>query len=445
MNSRWFLVPAAVGALAATARADGYSLHVVGQLQAAWTDNLFSQPEGPSRDADFYYLIRPGAMLAYETPRTIHQVSLDLEANLYQEHDNAYNVQYMVGWRGFFLISPRTEAGASATFSQGALSALTMQGEASDGAVDSGSVSGGDSEATYRSLDAAENLSFTPSREVRLTQGARARSFSTETGAGNATSGVELGVSGGADRGWKYTAVALQLATSFVGLERNMGDDPTTDSVHSSALLSWRRDFGPRWSSLADAGVTAIIPLDEGDELVVQPTVGGGVSYAPNWGTAGLQIRRSVAPNLYLAQNTINDSVIANAWLPLPWLTEDPLLPRLTVQGTVGAQRSQLIDTTDGSTESGFDLVGVDLAVNYVPRDGLVITARAQHLRQTADEDAEMDNVNSYDRTTIMVTLTGRFPDRLAAEVPLRSSLRVDRSNNTPVGEEVAPPAQSGN
>ena len=59
-----------------------------------------------------------------------------------------------------------------------------------------------------------------------------------------------------------------------------------------------------------------------------------------------------------------------------------------------------------------------------------------------ADAEAVMDNVSSYDRTTFMVTVTGRFPDRLAAEMPLRSSLRVDRSNNTPVGEEVAPAPQ---
>jgi hypothetical protein len=40
-----------------------------------------------------------------------------------------------------------------------------------------------------------------------------------------------------------------------------------------------------------------------------------------------------------------------------------------------------------------------------------------------------------------MITATGRFPDRLAAEIPVRSSMRVDRSNNTPVGEEQAAPA----
>jgi hypothetical protein len=425
-----------VCALSGIAAADGYSLHVLGAAQAAWTDNLFSQPDGDGRDADFYYQLRPGAMLTYETPRTVHQLSVDLEANLYQEHDEAYNVQYMAGWRGFFLVSPRSEAGASALFSQGALSALAQSGQASDGNIDPASVSG-ESESTYMSLDFGQNYSYTPTREIRLTQGARARYFETDTVASD-TSGLEVGLSGGADRGWKYSAVALQLSGAFVQLERSTGEDRETDQVNSSAVISWRRDFGPRWSSLIDAGVTALVPLDEGDEMVIQPTVGAGVSYAPNWGSAGLQIRRSVTPNLYLAQNTINDSAIVNAWLPLPWLTDDPLLPKLTVQGTLGIQRSQLIDTNDGTIQSGYDLFAGDVAVNYVPRDAMVVSVRGQHLRQVRDEDAVMANVNSYDRTTIMVTVTGRFPDRLAAEIPQRSSMRVDRSNNTPVGEEVS-------
>lgn len=432
-------VGATLLALGGTAHAGGYSIHVLGTGQGAWTDNLFSQADDSATppEADFYYQFRPGVLLTYETPRTVHQFSADLDAMLYQSNDQAWTLQTMLGWRGFFTVSPRSEAGAQALFSYGQLSSLTMQGSASDGTIDEATL-GGDPDATFLSLDVGQNYSFTPTRELRLTQGARVRRFETTAG-DTSTSGQELGLSGGADRGWKYTAVALQLSGSLVALERNTGDDPTTDQVNASAVVSWRRDFGPRWTSLIDAGMTSIVPLDEGDQLVLQPTVGGQVSYAPNWGTAGLQLRRSVAPNLYLAQNTITDSAIVNAWLPLPWLTDDPLLPKLTVQGTLGVQRSRLLDTRDGSIQSGFDLVSGDVAVLYVPRDGVTFGARAQHVRQVADEDAVMDNVTSYDRTTFMVTVTGRFPDRLAAEVPVRSSLRVDRSNNTAVGEEVAP------
>lgn len=429
------------------ARADGYSLHVLGAAQVAWTDNLFSVPEDqagvdlPPREGDVYYQLRPGAMATYETPRSMHVASYELEANLYTIHDEAWSLQHRLGWQGFFLVSPRAELGGSLQLSSGQLTTLSTQGTAADGSV-IGLPSG---ESRFLSLDAGQNLAFTASRELRLTQGARARSFSTTDAFAAESLGVEVGVSGGADRSWRHSAVGLQVAGAFVTLERRreMVAPETTDQVNASAILSWRRDFGPRWTSMIDGGMTAIVPLDEGDQLVLHPTVGGQVGYFPEWGNGGLAVRRAVAPNLYLARNTITDSVVVNAWLPLPWLTDDPLLPRLSVQGTVGAQRTRLIDTSTGETESGFDVLTGDVAIMYAPRHALSLAVRYQHLRQLSAEDAAVD-VLSYVRNTVMITATGRFPERMAAEIPLRASLRVDRGDTTPVGEEVVAPDGGG-
>lgn len=438
----------AIVTVPAPAHAGGYSVHVVGQAQAAWTDNLFSVPEErdpgstlPPYEGDLYYQLRPGALVAYETPRTVHHLSYDIEANLYTEHTEAWSLQHIAGWRGFFLTSPRSELGASAQFSTGELNALSTRSAASDGMVPVVPAGG----STFVSIDVGENLNYTATRDVRLTQGLRARRFMTTDALETESDGIEIGGNLGADRGWQYSAASIQVSTSFVTLERVAAMAPieSNDQVNASTILSWRRDFGVRWSALLDAGVTGIIPLDEGDQLVIQPTIGGQVGYFPNWGSAGLSIRRSVAPNLYLAQNTITDSAVANAWLPLPWLASDPHQPKLSAQGTFGASRTRLIDTSTGDIESGFDVYAGDVALNYVPRDGVTVAVRFQHLRQVADESAAME-VLGYARNTIMVSVAGRFPDRLAAEVPMRSSLRVDRSNVTPVGEEVAPAQAPG-
>lgn len=426
---------AVLGLTAGVARGDGYSLHVLASAQASWTDNIFSVPDSGAalpRESDIYYQFRPGALVSYETPRTVHQLSYEIDASLYQEHDEAQGLQHIAGWRGFFLTSPRSELGLQAQFSTGSLTSLSTATPASQPMQPQ--ASGG---SDYVSIDVGENLSFTPTQELRLTQAVRGRSFSTTDALATETTGIEVGVSGGADRGWKYSAVALQLGTSFVRLERETAVPPVTDQLNLNAVMSWRRDFGPRWTALFDGGVTAIVPLGDG-EIVVQPTVGAQAGYAPNWGSAGLSIRRSVAPNLYLARNTITDSAMIHAWLPLPWLTDDPLLPKLTVQLGAGAQRTQLIDTSDGTILSGFDVITGDVAVGYTPRAGVTFGLRAQHLRQLAADSAVLELL-SYDRTTVMITISGRWPDRLAAEVPQRSSLRVDRSNNTPVGEESAP------
>lgn len=440
----------ALALVSAPAHAGGYSLHVVGSAQAAWTDNLFSVPSDsdgtgalPAHEGDIYYQLRPGALFTYETPRTVHNLSVDVEANLYTEHTEAWSLQQIVGWRGFILTSPRSEVNASAQYATGELNALSTRNAASDGMVPTvpTSDSGG---STFVSIDVGEGLNYTATRELRLTQGLRARRFTTTDALDNNTDGIEIGGNVGADRSWQYSAASIQLASSFVTLERVT---PTlteaNDQVNASAILSWRRDFGPRWSALLDTGVTSIIPLDEEDQLVVQPTVGAQVGYFPNWGSSGLAVRRSVAPNLYLAENTITDSAIANAWLPLPWLASDPHRPKLSVQGTIGASRTRLINTRTGDIESGFDVYAGDVALNYVPREGVTIALRAQHLRQVADESAAMEVV-SYARNTVMLSIAGRFPERLAAEVPMRASLRVDRSNVTAVGEEVAPAQAPG-
>ena len=445
------VVAAAVAGVASpvgVAHAGGYSLHVLANGQVAWTDNLFSVPDQdpsgvlPEREGDVYYQFRPGALGTYETPRSVHMLSYDLEANLYTRHNEAWSLQHIASWRAFFLTSPRTELGTSAQFSTGALTTLSTRGAASDGTVTGLPSASGESQFT--SIDVGQNLSYTATQALRLTQGARGRSFSTES-IGTETTGIEIGGNVGIDRTWRYSAASMQLSSSFVTLERIVAMTPveSNDQVNASAIVSWRRDFGPRWSSLLDAGATGIIPLDEGDQLVVQPTVGAQLGYFPNWGNAGLNLRRSVAPNLYLAQNTISDSAIVHAWLPLPWLARDVHRPRLTLQTTAGAQRTRLIDTATGDVDSGFDVFSGDLAINYAMRDGVTVSLRAQHLRQVAAEDASME-VLGYNRNTVMISITGRFPDRLAAEVPTRESLRVDRSNVTPVGEEAAPAQAPG-
>jgi hypothetical protein len=430
------------------AHAGGYSVHVLAQAQAAWTDNLFSVPEErdpgstlPPHEADLYYQLRPGVLVTYETPRTVHHLSYDIEANLYTEHTEAWSLQHIAGWRGFFLTSPKSEMGASAQFSTGELNALSTRTAASDGTVPVIPAGG----SSFVAIDLGQNLNYAATRDVRLTQGLRARRFTTTDALETESDGIEIGGNLGADRAWQYSAASIQVSSSFVTLERVAAMAPieSNDQVNVGSIVSWRRDFGPRWSALLDAGVTSIIPLDEGDQLVIQPTIGGQVGYFPNWGSAGLAIRRAVAPNLYLAQNTITDSAVANAWLPLPWLTDDPHRPKLSVQGTFGASRTRLIDTSTGDIESGFDVYAGDVAVNYVPRDGVTVALRLQHLRQVADESADME-VLGYVRNTIMLSVAGRFPDRLAAEVPTRASLRVDRSNVTPVGEEVAPAQAPG-
>ncbi len=418
---------------------DNYSLHVIGSTQASWTDNIFAVPDDaaaplPPHEGDVLLQFRPGVLGTYETPRTIHNVEYDLEANLYLDHDEARSLGHVATWRGFFLTSPRTEVQTSAAFTSGTLAALSTRAAPVEGQPQA-TISGN---GRYWALDAGQGLHVGVSPELRLTQGLQARRFSsTIDGAAGApdigTGGYEIGGGLGADRGWKHSAVALSAQTRYVTLEQVAGD---ARSLNNALTLSYRRDFTPRWNGMADGGVVWIASLDDAPSMV-QPTVGLSVSYAPVWGMAGFQVRRTMAPNLYIAENTISDLALINASLPLPWLTDDPNLPKLTASGALGASRSQVIRGDE--VTSTINVVNADVALTYAPRGDVTLALRAQHLRQIPGDTVGGAAAFEYDRTTVVLQATWRFPERLAAEIPMRDSLRVDRSDNTPVGEEVAP------
>jgi hypothetical protein len=437
----------------AVARGDEWSLHLLAAATASWSDNIFSAPEEqitsqpdpngpilttPPVEEDFYYQVSPGALFSYEAPRMIHELTYNFEANFYQENSDARSYLHRAGWRGFFLTSPRSELTAAAQYSTGQNNALVAR-DASGTPVGQ---PGGTTD--FVSADLSENYHFSITRQLRLSQSFLGRRFETKDDFNTTSTGTELGGSVGIDRSWRDNAVGLTVSPSLVLLEARVPPDEDmpmaivsgTDSLNVQAVLSWRRDLGRRWSSLLDAGGTAIIPIDEGDQFVMQPTVGAALSYFPEWGSATVQARRSVVPNLFIAQNTITDSATASLTLPLPWLAVDPAQPRLSVRGTGGYQRTQIIDLDTGDNGDGYDVIVGDLAVEYAMSNALALSVRYQYIKQDAENDTLIETVD-YTRQTAMITVYGRWPDRLAGQVPSSESLRVDRGNGVEMSEQV--------
>lgn len=437
----WLTASLAVAAASArTADADeNYSLHVIGSAQVSWTDNLFAVPDDaadplPPHEGDTQLQLRPGVLGTYETPRTIHNLEYDLDANLYVAHDEARSLGHTATWRSFFLTSPRSEVQTSVIYARGALATLATRSPAAGGQPQP--TASGD--GTFWSLDAGETAHYSLTPELRLSQGLGARTFTNQLATGDA-GGYQLGGSLGGDRGWKHSAVAVTAQTAYVVLDQGVA---TARTQNSSLVVSYRRDFTPRWNAVADAGATWIASLDDAPSTI-QPTAGVLVGYLPNWGNAGLQLRRTMTPNLYIAENTINDLASINATLPLPWLRGDAPAPRLTLAGAAGVARSRVIE--GDTTTSSIDIVNADVALTYAPRGDLALSLRAQHLRQLpGDSSGAAAPAYAYDRTTVVLSAVWRFPERLAAEIPSRDSLRVDRSDDTPVGEEVAPTPAPG-
>lgn len=427
-------------AVATPAAADDWSLHVVGSGEVAWTDNVFSLPNDtppgePAKESDFYTQLTPGALFTWEAPRMIQELLYEIDANLYAKNSEAHSVTQRLGWRAFFLTSPLTELSLSAQASAGSTNTFNTSTTASTGEI----VLLPSGQSDFIGIDLGEGFSWQRTRELRFTQNSQLRLFQVEA-SGARSGGLEVGGGFGADRSWRADALALSINGNYVRLSTESGGTETTnDQVIVQSTLAWRRDLSRYWSSIVDVGAATIVPLIDASATVVQPTMGAAIAYTPEWGNAGIQVRRSVAPNLYIAQNTISDAASVSAWLPLPWLADDPLEPTLSVQSTLGVARTSILDAVTSEAVSRFHIATADVAVGWQVRPQLVLGARYQFLIQDSD-DASMTEVLEYSRHTVQVTFSGRWPSRVAAEIPLRSSLRVDRADQTAVGDETATP-----
>src|SRR5439155_15218668 len=91
----------------------------------------------------------------------------------------------------------------------------------------------------------------------------------------------------------------------------------------------WVHDYDKRWSSVLNAGLVYVNPygVDPYDPTAkkltdIYPIFGGTLAYVEQWGRVTVAARRAVAPNLLIAQNTVDDTVVAQLAMPLPWIDE---------------------------------------------------------------------------------------------------------------------------
>jgi hypothetical protein len=421
------------------ARADDSSLHVLGSAQLGFTDNLLSGPRNPPAGSlappvewDLFLGLRPGVLATYGSPRATHEFTYALDAMLYVRHPEVSSLFHRAGWRGFFLLSPRNEllTEVVGSFGNGNLFPTLP---ASAGVIVpalSGDIQtlGGSASATH---------SYTASPSIRLTDALLAR-YDRVNASSGITSGKDVGLRLALDKSFRYDALTLVGGATYVSLDQPPG--ATTSShqlVNARTSLMGRRDLSREITGVLEGGAVDVIPTNGFGPSTLFWVGSVQAAYFPAWGTATIGARRDVTPNLLIAQNTLAESASANCWLPLPWLRDDPQNPQLTFQATLGVARTQIIDNSTGKTVEGFDDLLGDVAVNWQIRKNAELTFRYQLIWQSSDLSAMTPlPVFGFVRNTVLVQFVGRWPERLAVEIPIRQTLRVDRSNLTPVGEE---------
>ncbi len=431
----WFLLGGA-GLLASSARpahADDYDLHLVVNGTAAATDNAFSAPdEGmASRDADVSYTLTPGLIASYGTPRTTHELSLNVALNGYVDHSEAWGVQVLGDYRAATALNPLTDLSLSAGLSRGTTNALVTSAPASDGSATPSQGGAVD----QLSMRADESLAYTFSPETRMQQNAGASYTIVTDAADNEVGTLQLGFGLGLDRMFQYSSAGIDAGITYLDFNREAGTVSAEPDRRADARLGlrWRRDLSLRWSVGADGGVAMVIPIDGDAGLTPVPIASANVNYVPEWGTASLQIGRAVTANPFLGQQTVSEAAVLSVNLPLPWLNRDRLsdAPEWSAAGALAVSRSRILDTNSGELTGELVNGLIDVALSYVPREEMTFALRYQYSQQETLEGATgmdgMEELPSLSRNTLLFSFTYRYPGRIVSNLPARQILRVDQ------------------
>lgn len=444
----------------APAWADRASYHAVANGDIAFTDNVFSERRG-NQDGDLFFQIRPGILLTYGMPRMIHDLNAEAEVTQYALHSEEASVTGRGAWRAFFLPSPRSEVILSANGGSSRLSALTTRNVSDTpilevqplGAVDA------------LTADGSQYFSYVLTRELRFSQGLFARASRTDDNADDPmtpdmdeatiVTSREAGARMAIDRDFRMNSISLELAASVLRLERVAPEGAAMGSrldrqINPRVRAQWRHDLDRKVSTSIDGGVVYVYPYgndpynpdDDGREAGYFPIVGAALNYTDVWGVAQMSIRRDVQPNLFVGQNTVNDSAVISAAMPLPWKEENRRrAPKLVGIGSIGVSRTQLVDPKTSDLASSIGVGRIDVGIMYAVKPGLSWGVRYELLIQTGDDRANPP-IQGFFRNSFYFTFKVRYPEDVAAQVPKRrqNAVRADRKDIAPLGAEPVVP-----
>ena len=438
-------------AAATPARADHLSAQATVLANVALTNNVFDAPSGG--EADLFVQVRPGVLLAYESPRMLQELTADVEALEFVRNSDQPSINYHAGYHARFTPSTRSTINLGANGTTGQLSQLSAQttpDQTGAQALPPGRVA-------VRAADVSQSASYEVSPELRLQQNAFGRFADTNDQVSLDVTSYEAGASLGTEYPWRGNAVAIEAGVAIAHLQRlgpvggPSGVDRLDRQLNPHITASWRHDFTKKWSGLANGGVVMINPygtdpFNPTDVRTRQyfPVFATTAAYTDDWGRATLSAGRAIQPNLFIAQNTVADTLTASAVVPLWFTGGRRQAPQYVGAASLGYARTQLTDQVSSDALGVTNVYHADVGFTYAPTPGLAYGVRYEYFYQTASASAAA-LFGSYARQTLFVTFAYRWPARLAVDVPKRrTSLRADGRDSDPVGGEQVVPDDSG-
>jgi hypothetical protein len=429
----------------------------------AATDNVFAA--ATNTESDMFFQVRPGILLSHDAPRLIQVYTAEAEVLEYVNHSDKPSVTYRAGWKGNFLVTPLVDVFAAANASTGTLNVLSARGTPDQPITSIVPVGN----TTVNQADASEIFVRRFGKDWRVREGLAGRWAGTQDDTDAQTSAVDADLSLGAERDFDKNAFSLTLDVDFVRLRRftpdpvpppvppvvNPNGNRLDRQLNPRATLLWRHDYNRFFSSsvsvgaitLNPIGVDPFNPMDQHRPAGLYTLAAAQVAYTDLWGRAQLNVARTVAPDLFIAQTTLNTTATASLALPLPWFDDNHRLPpKLVALGSATYLQSEVINTAQvqGTLAQGtFNAARLALGVTYSPYPNQTYGLRYELAYQAGNVQAQM-LIPSFSTNTVFFTFLFRYPERLAVDLPPQNeTTRADRTDITPMSD--TPPKEDDN
>jgi hypothetical protein len=434
--------PAAVvltlGALSVRTAGAAPHLQAVGESSIGYTDNAQASPRAaPLRTKSAFWMLSPGVTLALASPRNLQRLSYRFEYDFYFNSAASSSSANRLDYRGFFELSRRVTLvlGGRVTQSDRFSSvAFAAPGAGAVGALPAGA-------GSY--VDAAfdEALSFDVAESWRAWQSSSAVAetplFDTR-----APTTLGVGLRAGIERSFLFDAVGIEGRGDYTTVSNSVTVDGTLAEVQQQltggGVALWRHDFGPYFSSAAEAGALRVERLNSQHGLWT-PVGSATLFYTTEEGDAQLGYSHSLTTNALLGQSLIVDEVRLRGGLPLTEKGE------LSINGSCGYQRGRLLDER-ARLATRVRVILADLSLGWQATKLLGLGVRYEHIQQKSDSDTPPLPVG-FVQNNVLIGAVLKFPPERDMPRPYRAPRRVDRSDELrdgfqPTGEGPRAPGE---
>jgi hypothetical protein len=408
-------------------------LQGIGQASLGFTDNVHSSPDEPvedmpERSADMFLVLSPSLVFARLTPDQSQTLKYTFAANLFFDTFRASSFANRLEWLGHFTTSRRTELLLGAGISQ-------QQPYTSPTLADAGSQTLRATIPTtnsYVAVRADETLSIDLGPFWRAWQGASAGMQTPIDPAlvDDLPTTYEAGGRLGTEHIWLDNALGPEVRSRYALIRNAVGRPPARGEPPArlgnlSQLINeyvgiWRHDWSRYVTSRLEGGAVHVIPLSRDGELW-HPAARASLGYARDEGRVEISYTHTVRTNLLLGQLVLIDEVALHGAIPLDRDDE------LWLSSSIGYQKGKLLGPS-GELETRVDVALGDVALAWQVQDHVTLAGRFQHITQTTDAEAPPLPL-SYDRNTVMATVTFKWPPDREMPRRYRPPERVDRQD----------------